>query len=432
MKVEGYKVTKVGTFPSSAGKYISSLYTVYELERAGKKVSVVLCQGITPQAEASTKTLFDALAAKAKVGDYVNVEGMLAYSGDPVIIVNDAAQLVKLTEAPEKSDYEKAAEKVVYFGRDFLSKEITKETTISVPAGVTVALKNNVAGVTIADDNSTITFAPTETKATAELVVTATEGETSYSEQFNVQFFLPSLDDVVAAFKTSYSKAANVGFPAGTTIEIKAGTAVEVKENHVHIAPAATEETNTLTITINGASKDVTFTTKLSTLVAGTDKLTYVNGFKPDEFDFVGTSGYQNVALRAGAAQYVGNINTGSGDYPMTTDYIQLRTTGNNSGIVVTESAGKVAKVTIVWNSGTADARELEIYGSTTAYTAATDLYGDNKGTKLASLKKSEATDLVSVFTVEGDYAFIGIKSKSGALYVDSITIEWVAATPAA
>ena len=95
---------------------------------------------------------------------------------------------------------------------------------------------------------------------------------------------------------------------------------------------------------------------------------------------------------------------------------IQLRSKNSNSGIVTTTSGGKAKSVTIKVESGS---NTLDIYGSNTAYTSATDLYGDNKGTKLGSLKADGTLEIT------GDYEYIGLRSNSGALYLTSITIVW-------
>ena len=101
---------------------------------------------------------------------------------------------------------------------------------------------------------------------------------------------------------------------------------------------------------------------------------------------------------------------------------IQLRSNGSNSGIVTTTSGGKVKKITVVWNSHTAIGRVLNVYGSNTAYTAPTDLYDSSKaGTLLGTIVYGSGTEL----TIDGDYAYIGIRSASGALYLDSVTIAW-------
>ena len=115
------------------------------------------------------------------------------------------------------------------------------------------------------------------------------------------------------------------------------------------------------------------------------------------------------------SAKYAGNASSGADSY------IQLRTTNNNAGIVTTTSGGKLKSVTITFNAKTTD-RSIEIYGKNEAYAAATDLYGDAKGTLLKSIA---ANDDSKTLTVEGDYTFVGLKSANGAIYVDKIEITW-------
>ncbi len=114
-----------------------------------------------------------------------------------------------------------------------------------------------------------------------------------------------------------------------------------------------------------------------------------------------------------------------AGDY----ETIQLRSNYGDCGIITTASGGsRIQKVTVEWNSNTADDRTLDIYGKNTAYTAVTDLYDiDKQGTKLGSIVNGTSTKL----TITGDYTYIGLRSKSGAMYLNSITIDWETGTPA-
>ncbi len=95
---------------------------------------------------------------------------------------------------------------------------------------------------------------------------------------------------------------------------------------------------------------------------------------------------------------------------------IQLRSKNSTSGIVSTTSGGKVKSVAIVVESGS---NTIDVYGSISAYTGASDLYGSNKGTKLGSLSES------GTITVSGDYQYIGIRSNNGAVYLTKVSIEW-------
>lgn len=103
-------------------------------------------------------------------------------------------------------------------------------------------------------------------------------------------------------------------------------------------------------------------------------------------------------------------------------DAIQLRSSSNNSGIVTTNSGGKVKKIKVTWQSSTSSGRTLDIYGKNTAYTAATDLYNTStQGTKLGSIKCGTSTELV----ISGDYEYIGLRSNSSAMYLTEIDITW-------
>ena len=102
---------------------------------------------------------------------------------------------------------------------------------------------------------------------------------------------------------------------------------------------------------------------------------------------------------------------------------IQLRSNNNNSGIVSTTSIGTIKKVVVSWYSETSSGRTLDIYGKNSAYSSPSDLYGSTstQGTKLGSIVKGTSTEL----TVDGSYAYIGLRSNNGAMYITSITITW-------
>ncbi|MBO5901958.1 MAG: BACON domain-containing protein [Alistipes sp.] len=116
----------------------------------------------------------------------------------------------------------------------------------------------------------------------------------------------------------------------------------------------------------------------------------------------------------ASGAVYAGNSAGGN-------ESIQLRSDKSNSGIVTTTSGGYARKITVTWNSNTNAARTLDIYGKNTAYTNATNLYStETQGTKIGSIKKG-----TTEFEITDDYAFIGLRSNSGAMYLTEIKIEW-------
>ena len=135
------------------------------------------------------------------------------------------------------------------------------------------------------------------------------------------------------------------------------------------------------------------------------------------------TSGSTNYASWSGktatsSAVYAGNSAGGN-------DAIQLRSDKSTSGIVTTTSGGKITHVEVEWESNTASDRTLDIYGRNVAYSDATDLYSTStQGTKLGSIVYGTSTEL----EITGDYEYIGLRSKSGAMYLTSVTITWSSA----
>ncbi len=107
-------------------------------------------------------------------------------------------------------------------------------------------------------------------------------------------------------------------------------------------------------------------------------------------------------------------------------DAIQLRTNSNNSGIVTTTSGGDAKTLKITWNFNTNAARVLQVYGSAKAYSAPTDLYDTTKqGTLIGELAYADATSGVSTLDLGSEYQYIGIRSKSGAVYLDKVELTW-------
>lgn len=114
-------------------------------------------------------------------------------------------------------------------------------------------------------------------------------------------------------------------------------------------------------------------------------------------------------------AVYAGNSAGGNSS-------IQLRSNYSNSGVVTTTSGGNATKVAVDWNSNTANGRTLNVYGSTSAYTAASDLYNDEKkGTLIGTIVCGTSTEL----DITEDYPYIGLRSASGAMYLSSISITY-------
>ena len=96
---------------------------------------------------------------------------------------------------------------------------------------------------------------------------------------------------------------------------------------------------------------------------------------------------------------------------------IQMRSDGQNSGIVSTTSGGTISSVKITVGSGT---KTINVYGKNTAYSSASDLYDSTKqGTKVGTLTATKT------ITFSTPYTYFGLRSNSGAIYVSSIEISY-------
>ena len=106
------------------------------------------------------------------------------------------------------------------------------------------------------------------------------------------------------------------------------------------------------------------------------------------------------------------------------TTYLQYRSNNSNSGIVNTNTKGIAKSVTITAaNKNTAT---FNVYGSNTSYTDPTDLYnGEKQGTLV------DSTSSTKTITFNDDYTYVGIRSNSGAGYLESIEIIWLVAPKA-
>ena len=153
-----------------------------------------------------------------------------------------------------------------------------------------------------------------------------------------------------------------------------------------------------------------------------TDELTYsALGFScvsqtndVEYVDFEDVSGSESDAVYAGQIARFKNT--------ACHDYIQIRSKNSNSGIITTTSGGKAVSVSVSWNSATGASGTLNVYGSNSAYSAASDLYADaTDGDLIGTIVYGTSTSL----DIDDDYEFIGLRSNSGALYFDDISIEW-------
>ena len=102
-------------------------------------------------------------------------------------------------------------------------------------------------------------------------------------------------------------------------------------------------------------------------------------------------------------------------------DAIQMRSK-NNSGIVVSSNTNgaNATSISVDWNTSTPNGKILNVYGKATSYSSPSDLY-DDAGTEIGTIVYGTSTSLV----ITGDYQYIGLRSDDGAIWLNSINIQW-------
>ncbi len=209
-----------------------------------------------------------------------------------------------------------------------------------------------------------------------------------------------------------------------------ANVAATVSQQFTVTVSEAPVSVPTLTIT------DITDTSALATWTACDDVTSYTLQLSTNEFSagaatitdtltaaklgLGGSYGAGSYASDDSGAEYAAYGMTKSGGTA-----IQIRSNDSQSGIVVTKSAGTVSEVRVSFESGTQSGRTLNIYGSSSAYSSAADLY--SASTPLGTIVY-DGSNAAGSYTINGSYAFIGLRSDSGAIYLDNVEIDW---TPA-
>jgi hypothetical protein len=273
--------------------------------------------------------------------------------------------------------------------------------------------------------NSTTPY--TVTSGNATVVQNGNEFAVTPTSNCTVQINFEAIPTHTATFSVNgttttqdFAEGAKITFPANpAAIDDKIFTGwYGSTYSHATEAPTFIDTDNTTM-----GTEDKTFYAVFAEVTPGTsttktDNLTTSTFGSPSSY-----SNWSGKSATGGSnAVYAGNSTT------YDNKAIQIRST-NPSGIVTTTSGGKAKKVTITWNSNTTTDRTLDIYGKNTAYSEPSNLYSSKaseQGKKLGSIVYGTSTEL----TITCDSTYIGLRSYSGAMYIDKIEIEWETGTP--
>ncbi len=247
-----------------------------------------------------------------------------------------------------------------------------------------------------------ISFSYNNVKSTSNKFCTVASGgylhnstEITGLESVNVTFSGGSLS-LYSSKSTTFS---------GDATSLSSGSTISISPNFNYFKLVASGETaiNSITILYTCATRpeisEVTDIITASDLAATKAEYVYFSDVK-----------------KSSDAVYAGNsAKDSSGN-------IQLRSNKSSAGIVTTTSGGFVSSVKINVASGS---NSIDVYGSSDAYTSATELYNSSsQGTKVGSVT---STGTINFTGDNANFNHVGIRSGSGAVYISSIEITWAA-----
>lgn len=371
----------------------------------------------------------------------VPTDGNSYEANDLVTVLGNTENLAKTGNAFSGWCMNAGGTGTVYGPNNTTTFNITSNTTLYAkwtPYTITAASNNNSYG-TVALNGNVITATPASGYGYASPAYTVSSGTATVVQNENEFTVTPTSDctitinfEAIPTHTATFSvngTTTTQDFAEGATITFPADPADINGNKFVGWYGSTYSDPTTAPIfidteheTMGNSDKTYYAVFAAASESVETDELTTSTFGSPSSY----TSWSDRQATNGSSAVYAGQTTGG-------TNYIQIRAT-SPSGIVTTTSGGKVAKVTVSWNSNTADDRTLDVYGKNSAYSDASDLYSNDatvQGTSLGSLyhnvKINNVTTTTTELTITGDYQFIGLRSKSSAMYLDEIDIQWTA-----
>lgn len=302
---------------------------------------------------------------------------------------------------------ENFAEKLPTLTNNFTDKNVTYSSSEQ-----NVAEINNTTGeITIKScGTTTITAELKSENATASYELTV--NKTTATLEFEQSIYTVNFEDIITLKAVSNNPDAQI------TYSTTDGDWVIDEESGEFLA-GTTAGSVTVTATLAESDKYTGATATCTVNIVDPNQQVYSDVITAEDLAATSSQKYEDFSgvTKTSGAVYAGNSAKKNGS-------IQLRSDKSNSGIVATTSGGRISQIIITWDSSTANARQIDVYGNTNPYTSAAELYetsgNTNQGELIGSLAKGETT-----LTIEGNYPYVGIRSNDGALYIKDITFVW-------
>lgn len=189
VSLSGFEIKEIKEYSSTSGKNATTAQTIATLTRGGIDIDVVIYEGATPFAEASTKAISDKFTSIG-VGDKVNVKAILSWYNEPQLFVTSADDITAWGDGStdDYMDYDLSYGAAKYAISDLKAK-YNVTTTVTLPteyAGASIDYE--VSGDALSYDETThvLTITALKEAKTGKIKVTATSGLIIYETEVEI------------------------------------------------------------------------------------------------------------------------------------------------------------------------------------------------------------------------------------------------------
>ena len=177
--------------------------------------------------------------------------------------------------------------------------------------------------------------------------------------------------------------------------------------------------------TIKLFSESVSYGSMTCSLEVTVSRNEYVESTSVSDTLSRGITGITGTSYGSWSGKTLSNGVTYAGQSAGGNNSIQLRSsTGNgseHSGIFSTANTNNLtlSSISLTWSGSTTAGRKVSVYADATPYSSAEELYDDYKGTYIGEISYGTTSTL----NIPGSFKYIGLRSSSGALYLEEIEI---------
>lgn len=205
VSLSGFEIKEIKTYSSTSGSNATTAQTIATLTRGGIDIDVIIYEGATPFAEASTKAISDKLTSIGE-GKRVKINAILSWYNEPQLLVTSADDIVACEDGytDNYADYDLSYAAANEAIRD-LKANYNTTTSVTLPTTYADAsIEYEVSGDALSYDETThvLTITALKEAKTGKIKVTATSGLIIYETEVEITAQSMSDEEIVNSVLT--------------------------------------------------------------------------------------------------------------------------------------------------------------------------------------------------------------------------------------